>query len=107
MVVFHASSHDISEDHAKKASVFIEALQNFGGCLSAIHCDPNCPISQWIIEAVANGRGPVKLGDLSRGLGGAFPGFDTGKPTADERLSQRGWCAAAGSLVSDSLGPEL
>jgi len=44
-----------------------------------------------IVEAVTHWRDPKRLLEISRGLGSAMSGIDSGKLTPDEMLSRRGW----------------
>ena len=44
-----------------------------------------------IVEAVTHWQDPVRLVEISRGLGEAMSGLDSGKLTPEEMLSRRGW----------------
>jgi pyridoxal 5'-phosphate synthase pdxS subunit len=44
-----------------------------------------------IVEAVTHWQDPAKLAEISRGLGDAMSGLDSGKLTPEEMLSRRGW----------------
>jgi pyridoxal 5'-phosphate synthase pdxS subunit len=44
-----------------------------------------------IVEAVTHWQDPAKLIEVSRGLGEAMSGLDSGKLTPEEMLSRRGW----------------
>ncbi len=44
-----------------------------------------------IVEAVTHWQDPVRLAEISRGLGEAMSGLDSGKLTPEEMLSRRGW----------------
>jgi pyridoxal 5'-phosphate synthase pdxS subunit len=44
-----------------------------------------------IVEAVTHWQDPGKLAAISRGLGEAMSGLQTGKLTPEEMLSRRGW----------------
>jgi pyridoxal 5'-phosphate synthase pdxS subunit len=44
-----------------------------------------------IVEAVTHWQDPARLVEISRGLGDAMSGLDSGKLTPEEMLSRRGW----------------
>jgi len=44
-----------------------------------------------IVEAVNNYDNPLKLADISKGLGGAMKGIDIRSLTEKEVLQARGW----------------
>ena len=44
-----------------------------------------------IVQAVTHWQDPAKLAEISRGLGEAMSGLDSGKLTPEEMLSRRGW----------------
>jgi pyridoxal 5'-phosphate synthase pdxS subunit len=44
-----------------------------------------------IVQAVTHWQDPARLVEVSRGLGEAMPGIDSGKLTPEEMLSRRGW----------------
>ena len=44
-----------------------------------------------IVEAVTHWQDPARLVEISRGLGDAMSGIDSGKLTPEEMLSRRGW----------------
>ena len=44
-----------------------------------------------IVEAVTHWQDPAKLVEISRGLGDAMSGLESGKLTPEEMLSRRGW----------------
>ncbi len=44
-----------------------------------------------IVQAVTHWQDPVRLVEVSRGLGEAMSGLDSGKLTPEEMLSRRGW----------------
>ena len=44
-----------------------------------------------IVEAVTHWQDPARLVEISRGLGEAMSGLDSGKLTPEEMLSRRGW----------------
>jgi pyridoxal 5'-phosphate synthase pdxS subunit len=46
---------------------------------------------QAIVQAVTHWQDPVKLVEVSEGLGEAMSGLEAGKLTPEEMLSRRGW----------------
>lgn len=44
-----------------------------------------------VVEAVTHWQDPARLAEISRGLGEAMSGLDSGKLTPEEMLSRRGW----------------
>jgi pyridoxal 5'-phosphate synthase pdxS subunit len=44
-----------------------------------------------IVEAVTHWQDPARLVEVSRGLGEAMSGLESGKLTPEEMLSRRGW----------------
>ncbi len=46
---------------------------------------------QAVVQAVTHWQDPAKLVEISRGLGEAMPGLESGKLTPEEMLSRRGW----------------
>jgi len=44
-----------------------------------------------IVQAVTHWQDAAKLVEVSRGLGEAMSGLDSGKLTPEEMLSRRGW----------------
>jgi pyridoxal 5'-phosphate synthase pdxS subunit len=52
--------------------------------------DP-APRARAIVQAVTHWQDPLKLADISQGLGDAMSGLDVAKLTPEEMLSRRGW----------------
>jgi pyridoxal 5'-phosphate synthase pdxS subunit len=52
--------------------------------------DPQ-PRARAIVEAVTHWQDPVRLVEISRGLGDAMSGLEASKLTSEEMLSRRGW----------------
>lgn len=53
--------------------------------------DDPAPRAEAIVKAVTHWRDPARLVEISRSLGDAMSGLDSGKLTPEEMLSRRGW----------------